>query len=178
METAVKSTKAGRRQRFFRIVRSVTIRRSASELYDFWRTLENLPQFACNLESVVQTSQTRSHWVAKAFLGERVEWDAEITQEDPHHFLQWRTIGESTVQHQGEVRFLTAPDHESTEVHVDLRYAPLGGKFAALIAKALGKEPEQQILQDLGRFKALMESGEIPTTLGQPAGGERKEDAR
>jgi uncharacterized membrane protein len=38
------------------------------------------------------------------------------------------------------------------------------------IAKLLGEEPEQQIGDELTRFKQLMEAGEIATTEGQPKG--------
>jgi hypothetical protein len=34
----------------------------------------------------------------------------------------------------------------------------------------LGREPEVQVREDLRRFKALMEAGEIPTVVGQPSG--------
>ena len=36
------------------------------------------------------------------------------------------------------------------------------------MAKLFGQEPTQQITEDLYRFKALMEAGEIPTVEGQP----------
>lgn len=175
METVTKLSKTGRKHRYFRVAKSVTVRRPPEELYSFWRNFENLSQVTRNLESVTQVSATRSHWVSKATLGQKVEWDAEITLEDPNHMIRWRTADDYPIHHEGEVRFEPAPGNQGTEVVVDLRYSPLGGRIASLIAKFLGKEPEQQISQDLGRFKALMEAGEIPTTEGQPAGGDRKE---
>jgi len=33
-----------------------------------------------------------------------------------------------------------------------------------------GEEPEQQIADDLGRLKAMMESGQVPTNTGQASG--------
>jgi hypothetical protein len=35
-----------------------------------------------------------------------------------------------------------------------------------------GQEPTQQLEEDLRRFKAVMEAGEVVTTAGQPTGGE------
>ena len=35
---------------------------------------------------------------------------------------------------------------------------------------ALGQAPEQQLANDLRRWKQLLETGEISTTEGQPAG--------
>jgi uncharacterized membrane protein len=43
----------------------------------------------------------------------------------------------------------------------------------AAIAKLFGESPEQQIQEDLRRFKRVMEAGEIPTTRGQPMGGQK-----
>lgn len=39
-----------------------------------------------------------------------------------------------------------------------------------MIAKLFGEAPEQQIGDDLSRFKMLMETGEIATTEGQLRG--------
>jgi uncharacterized membrane protein len=39
-----------------------------------------------------------------------------------------------------------------------------------MIAKLYGEEPDIQVEDDLARFKELMETGEISTTEGQPAG--------
>ena len=53
---------------------------------------------------------------------------------------------------------------------VEMQYNPPGGKLGAAFAKIFGEEPNQQVHEDLHRFKQLMETGEIPTTRGQPAG--------
>ena len=57
-----------------------------------------------------------------------------------------------------------------TRVTVHLQYNPPGGKLGAAVAKLFGEEPNQTIREDLRRFKQLMETGEIPTTEGQPSG--------
>ncbi len=54
---------------------SVTVNRPASELYAFWRKLDNLPQFMTHLESVEQTSDTVSRWTARGPGGVSVELD-------------------------------------------------------------------------------------------------------
>ena len=45
--------------------------------------------------------------------------------------------------------------------------------------KILGEDPALQVQEDLRRLKQLMETGEIPTTGGQPTGrrSERKQSA-
>lgn len=51
-----------------------------------------------------------------------------------------------------------------------MEYNLPGGALTATLAKLFGEEPEQQIGDNLKRFKQLMETGEIATTEGQSAG--------
>jgi uncharacterized membrane protein len=150
--------------------RALTVNRSPDECYRFWRDFENFPGFMQHLESVVVMSETRSHWIATGPAGTRVEWDAEIVAEEPGKLLAWSSDEGSDIDHAGIVRFEEAPGGRGTIVHVELQYSPPGGTAGALIAKLFGEEPEQQITDDLRRFKQLLETGEIPTTVGQPSG--------
>jgi uncharacterized membrane protein len=149
---------------------AVTINRPADELYCFWRSFEQLPSFMDHLVSVTQLDQCRSHWVAKAPAGRTVEWNAEIINEIPGELIGWRTLDGSEVVSAGSVRFKPAPGGRGTEVRVRLQYDPPGGKLGSTIAWMFGEEPSQTISEDLRRFKRLMETGEIPTTEGQPRG--------
>jgi uncharacterized membrane protein len=161
--------------RDIKVDRSVTINRSPEELYRFWRNFENLPRFMENLESVRTIDDRRSHWVAKAPMGKTVEWDAEIINEEENKLIAWRSLEGSDVDSAGSVRFEPAPGGRGTEVKVSLIYNPPGGKIGSIISKLFGKDPEQQVQEDLRRFKQLMEVGEIPTTEGQPSA--RKTDS-
>jgi len=140
------------------------------ELYRFWRSFELLPSFMDHLVSVEQLDQCRSHWVAKAPAGRTVEWNAEIINEIPGELIGWRTLDGSEVVSAGSVRFKPALGGRGTEVRVRLQYDPPGGKLGSTIAWMFGEEPSQTIREDLRRFKRLMETGEIPTTGGQPRG--------
>jgi uncharacterized membrane protein len=152
------------------VERSLTINRSPDECYRFWRDFENFPRFMQHLESVVALSDTRSHWIATGPAGTRVEWDAEIVADEPGRLLAWSSSEGADIDHAGIVRFEEAPGGRGTIVHVEMRYSPPGGTAGALIAKLFGEEPEQQIADDLRHFKQLLETGEIPTTVGQPSG--------
>ena len=157
-------------ERGIKVEKSVTINRPTGELYSYWRNFENLPRFMNHLESVRQMSGDRSHWVAKAPAGTTVEWDAEIYNEKENELIAWRTLEGSQVSSAGSVRFEKAPGGRGTTVRVSLKYDPPGGKLGALVARLFGENPEQQIDEDLGRFKQLMETGEVSTTAGQPTG--------
>jgi uncharacterized membrane protein len=149
--------------------KAITINKPLDELYRFWRHVENLPRFMAHLKSVQSTGHRRSHWVARAPFGMTAEWDAEITDERDNELIAWRSLEGSRIPNQGRVRFQRAPGGRGTEVHVSLAYTPPMGKLGATVAKLLGEEPNQQLAEDLRRFKALMEAGEIPTVEGQPA---------
>ena len=155
--------------RGIKLEKSVTINRSPEDLYRFWRNFENLPRFMRHLESVSETGAGRSHWVAKAPAGSTVEWDAEIYNEKEGEMIAWRTLEGADVASAGSVHFEKAPGGRGTLMRVVLKYDPPAGKLGAIIARLFGENPEQQIAEDLGRFKQLMETGEVATTEGQPS---------
>jgi uncharacterized membrane protein len=149
---------------------NLTVGRPAQELYSFWRRFENLPRFMRHLESVTETGNGRSHWIAKTPVGSRVEWDAELVDEREGRLLSWRSVPGSQVHNAGSVLFEPAQGGRGTLVRVSFDLAPPGGAAGRLAAKALGPITRQQVHEDLRRFKNLMEAGEIPTTDGQPEG--------
>jgi uncharacterized membrane protein len=153
-----------------RVEHAVMVNKSASEVYRFWRDLENLPRFMTHLLDVDTTTDGRSHWIAKGPLGLRVEWDAEIVTDTPNKVIAWRSLDGADVDTAGSVHFTELPNDRGTEVRVELKYDPPAGKLGTAIAKLVGMSPEAQIKADMRRFKQIMEAGEIPTTQGQPHG--------
>ena len=63
-----------------------------------------------------------------------------------------------------------APGGRGTIVRVQLHYTPLGGELGATVAALFGESPQQQVREDLRRFKQYVEAGEVATIDGQPAG--------
>lgn len=153
-----------------RVEKAVTVSAAPERLYGFWRQVENLPRFMSHLESVTETGGQRSHWVAKAPAGLKVEWDAEVTEDLPGRRIAWRSLEGSQVPNEGEVDFRPAPGDRGTEVRVSLRYRSPAGALGAAVARLFGQEPGQQVEDDLRRFKRLIEVGLEPTTEGQPSG--------
>ena len=163
-------------QRGIHVQESVTINKSPEELYRFWHDFTNLPRIMRHLESVTQIDEKRSRWKATAPAGWHVEWDAEIINDEPNQTIAWRSLAHASIPNSGSVRFVPAPGDRGTELHVTLDYIPPAGRVGAMIAKLFGEEPAQQVKDDLRRFKQFMETGEIPTTEGQPAGGAARRD--
>jgi uncharacterized membrane protein len=152
-----------------KVEESTTILRSPTELFGFWRRLENLPRVMRYLVSVEQKDNKRSHWVAHGLTG-NVEWDAEIINERPGELIAWRSLEGSQVETAGSVHFQSAPGNRGTEVQVVLSYNPPAGQLGAGIAWLVGRDAESQIREDLRNFKRMMETGTLPTTEGQPRG--------
>jgi uncharacterized membrane protein len=152
----------------------ITINATPEELYRRWRDLEQLPTFMYHLESVQTTGDGRSHWVAKAPAGRTVEWDAEITDDNPGDRIAWQSLEGASVENSGAVSFRPAPQGKGTEVSVEIQYAPPGGALGSMVAKLFGEEPNQQISDDLRRFKQLVETGEIARSDGSPLGTRSK----
>lgn len=153
-----------------KVEKTVTINKPADELYKFWRNFTNLPKFMKHIQSIDVYSDQRSHWRADAPLGATVEWDADIIEDRENEFISWASVEGADVDNSGFIRFKKAPGDRGTEVKVVLEYNPPGGALASAFAHIFGKEPEQQIGDELRRFKMLMEAGEIATTEGQPKG--------
>jgi uncharacterized membrane protein len=150
-----------------KVERTITVNRPREEVYLFWRQLENLPRFVDHLESVTVLDEDRSHWVAKAPAGTRVEWDASIQDEIENELIAWRSLPGSDIDNAGSVHFI--PTGDGTEVRVVLSYDPPAGKVGTAVAKLLGEEPEQQVEEDLRRFKQVMEAVETPARSRKPA---------
>ncbi|MCW2237566.1 SRPBCC family protein [Azospirillum canadense] len=148
---------------------TVAINRKPEEIYSFWRDFRNLPQFMSHLERVDVQDDRRSHWVAKAPAGRTVEWDAEVTEDQPNQRLCWRSLERADVDNSGEVRFERAPGDRGTILRVEMRYTPPGGIFGAIGAKLFGEEPQMQVRDDLRRLKQVLETGEVTVAEGSMA---------
>ena len=160
---------AARRRRWknrVSVEHAATINKPIGEVYAFWRDFQNFPRFMRHLVSVEVTGERQSLWRATGPAGTRFEWRAEITEDRPNERLAWRTLEGSDVQHEGEVAFAHAPGARGTEVRVRLEYAPPGGAVGRTLARLFGEEPEQQVREDLRRFKQLIETGEVALSDG------------
>jgi uncharacterized membrane protein len=144
-----------------------TINRSRSEVYNFWRKLENLPLFMKHLEDVKEEDSVNSTWKAKIPGGiGTVTWKATITEDRPNELLRWASQPGSTIDTAGEVRFEEAPSDRGTEIKVNMTYRMPAGDLGSIAGKLFNPAVEKMMKQDLRRFKSIMETGEIPIPGG------------
>ena len=142
------------------VYESIVINRPPAELFRFWRDLRNLPRFMEHLADVRVLSDTRSIWTARAPVGMRVKWEAEIINEIDGELIGWQSTENADVATAGSVRFVPAMGG-GTEIIVHLQYEPPAGKLGSLVASMFGEEPSQQIRSDLRRLKQILETGEV-----------------
>jgi len=143
-----------------RIAQSIIVGRQPEDVYSFWRNFENLPRFMNHLESVNETSDRQTHWKSRAPGGGSVEWDAEITADEPNRRISWRTLPSSTVENSGTVWFERATGDRGTMIRVELEYRPPFGKIGSVAASLFRENPKQQIYDDLRVMKQVLEVGE------------------
>jgi len=151
---------------------TVSLNKPRSEVYAFWRRLENLPRFMRHLEKVEEIDQTRSRWTAKGPAGAgSVSWEAEILEDHKDEFISWSSLPGSTVDNAGQVRFLETPD--GTEIKVQMTYRLPAGDVGGVAAKLFGPMAEKMMRDDIRDLKRVMETGEVPSS-----GSSRKKNKR
>jgi uncharacterized membrane protein len=155
---------------------TTTIRKPASEVYVFWRRLENLPTFMAHVDEVRSTGERTSHWSASAPFGQSVQWDAEIVEDVPDEKISWRSTSDADVPNTGTLFLVPAPDGVSTEVHLLMTYDIPGGELGKAVAKYFGEEPHQQLDDDLRRLKQVLETGEVVRSDGAPWGKHARQE--
>jgi uncharacterized membrane protein len=150
--------------------RTIIVNKTPRECYDYWRDLRNIANFTQRLEKVTPIDDRRSHWIMNLPGGARLEWVAELTEDKPGERLRWRTADGAPFKLAGAVNFEPAPGGRGTFVTVGMHYHTPGGSIGAGLARFLGPDPFGEVRENLRHFKQLLETGEIPTTTGQPSG--------
>ncbi len=169
MYEAIVPEKAGRRGKRIDIETNVRVNKPRSEVYSFWRKLENLPLFMKHLERVTMNGDS-SMWEARipGGLG-TVSWEAVIVEEEEDERIKWKSLPGSTIENEGTVTFRDAGD-SATDVNVKISYSTPLGAPGDEIAKLLTPVFKNMVTKDIRGLKQYMETGEVATTEGQPSG--------
>jgi uncharacterized membrane protein len=123
---------------------AITISQPRAEVYAFFSQVENLPA-----------------------LGEA---DLQVLREADGDELAWRATRDDKLMHFGSLSFRDAPGGRGTIVAARVEYAPSGGSLGAALAHLMGRSPPRLVADSLRHARALLETGEIATTRGQPTG--------
>jgi len=126
------------------IEEAITISRPRLEVYAFWRRPEHLPAIT--------------------------EGEIDITRTTEGEQLAWRAMRGAHMLHFGALEFRDAPGARGTIVAARLEYQPAGGSLGEALARVSGRSPQRLLADNLRRARAILETGEAPTTSGQPTG--------
>ena len=152
-----------------RVEGSIEVEVPVETVYDYWETLENLPQFMSNVEEVTPTGSDTTRWRVKGPLGKTLEFEAQTTQKERNSAIAWNST-QGEVETSGQVRFVEAGQPGRTRVEVQMNYSdPPGGKVGEVASRAVAN-PKLQLEQDLRNLKAILEGQASPEDIQrQPA---------
>ena len=161
-----------RRDGTVRVEKSVAVNRPPTECYALWRDFTNLPRFMKHLRV------GRSHRRQSLALGRQGAGRTHGRVGRGDHARRARRAASPGVRctvRRSRTRAPCASCRAGGTRHgrerVEMQYKPPAGALGAARAPGCSaKSPTSRCSDDLRRFKQLMETGEIPTTEGQPAG--------
>ena len=123
---------------------AITISRPRPEVYAYFARPEHLPALA--------------------------DAEVDIARNVADEELAWRGLRGEKLAHFGSLSFRDAPGGRGTIVAAHLEYAPSGGSLGAVLARVMGRSPQRLLADALRRARAMLETGEAPSTSGQPSG--------
>jgi uncharacterized membrane protein len=151
------------------VSRSATIGKPADEHYETWRDPDVFTQILGHFAEITAIGEDRYHWTVHGPAGTDFSWETRLVEAEPGEVIRWETPDDVSVPNSGSVRFRPAPDDRGTLVTLSLDFDPPGGTLGDAVLKRLDIVPETLAGHALGRFKSLVESGEIPTLGTNPS---------
>jgi uncharacterized membrane protein len=133
------------------VEKSITVNVPVSTAYNQWTQFEEFPRFMSGVQEVRQEGDTHLFWKAN-IAGKDVEWEAEITQQEPDKRISWRS---TTGAHNAGVVTFQPEGASSTRINLSLEYEPEG--FVENVGSTIGMVGAR-IEGDLERFKEFIES--------------------
>lgn len=156
-----------------RVESTIEINAPVAKVYDYWRTLENLPRFMSNVEEIrAKTNgagETITHWSVKGPFGKSIEFDAKTTRNEENEAIAWNTTG-GDIETSGQVSFqeITA---NRTRLSVQMNYWDIPGGKAGEVASKISGGPKAILEQDLRNFRDIMEGKATPEEVQQRPSG-------
>jgi len=149
------------------VQKTINVDAPPEQVFAFWTDYQNFPRFMHNVREV-QVQDDRSTWLVTGPAGVPVQWTSKVVRLEPNSFIEWRSVYDSTVKHEGSVRF-QPNGNGGTRVTVRLCYLPPGGAFGHAVASMFGADPKAEMDSDLLRMKTMIETGRAPHDAARPA---------
>lgn len=143
---------------------------TSEKAYSVWRNFEHLSQFLRHVHSVRILDESRSEWTIAGPFERKFSWTAEIVDDRPGERIAWQSVPGSAVETRGIIEFRPRTTGRGIMVAASISYTPPAGSIVKGLFTMLGRNPQFTLREDLRRFKALVEAGEVPTVAGQTHG--------
>jgi uncharacterized membrane protein len=154
-----------------RIRQSVTIGRSASELFTLWRNPDTLERIRLPFEQLTVLGPDHLRWSMKLPAGS-LEIEALLVEERPNELVHWRSTSSSLLQVEERMSFKPAPQDLGTvatlDYEVDFARVP-AGELLRSVSSFFQRAPQSAVKKVLENFKSLAETGEVPTLKRNPS---------
>lgn len=157
----------GQAQDGLEVQKTINVAAPVDEVFAFWSDYQNFPRFMRHVREV-HADADRSRWVVDGPAGVPVEWTSKVTRQIPNSLIEWRSMPDSPVKHEGRVRF-DANGGGGTRVTVRICYLPPAGALGHALAAAFGADPKSEMDDDLMRMKSMIETGRTPHDAAQAA---------
>lgn len=126
------------------------------------------------VEEAITISRPRAevyaHFAQPAHLPALGDAELDVVRANAPEELAWRGLRGDKLLHFGSLTLREAPGERGTIVAAHLEYVASGGSLGIALARMMGHSPQRLVADGLRRARAVLETGEAPTTRGQPTG--------
>ena len=148
-----------------------TIRATPEQIFNTYTRVELLPSWQEGVVSVEKTGDKTLHWeMQDPGTGKHFSFDSEVLESDPGKRHVSRVTSGPTAGSTDTLTLAPHPAGRGTIVTLVSDYTLPGGWLTNNLSAVVSRSPSQVTVENLRHLKELIESGEIPTVEGQPAG--------
>jgi uncharacterized membrane protein len=161
-----------------RLKQSITIGKEASELYALWRRPDTFTKLMRPFADIEPAGENHLRWCIPLPMGQKLHGEAVMVEDLPGKMVHWSTLPDASLRIDEWFRLKPAPKNLGTEISLeymaDFSHVPGGGTLRA-ITTFFNKAPRAAVSKMLHNFKALAETGEVPTLERNPSGRRQTE---
>ncbi len=151
------------------VVRTLSIGASPDALLEAWRDPEVQRQVMGHFADLVESGDGQLRWRANGPLRHVLEWQTREVEFVPGTRVSHRGDHDKGTAVDARLTVRPAPADFGTEATLCVDYRLAGGSLGDAAAKLLGAAPDMLAATALRRFKALVETGEIPSLARNPS---------